>query len=115
MPPDVLDVVFRRFEPRVNGHVVDNRVTIVNPSSGNAVTVVDLNTHIVRSSDPATNLPFYPEGFAEPAREPRFPQDFAEIMGGRIPLSPAEADIPRSLAVTLVGAATAQEIGWQKP
>jgi DNA-binding beta-propeller fold protein YncE len=45
-----------RFEPRVNGHVVDNRVTIVNPSSGNAVTVVDLNTHIVRSSDPATNL-----------------------------------------------------------
>jgi hypothetical protein len=65
--------------------------------------------------DPATNLPFYPEGFAEPARDPRFPQDFAEIMGGRIPLSPTEADIPRSLAATLVGAATAKEIGWQKP
>ena len=65
--------------------------------------------------DPATNLPRFPEGFAEPAREPRFPQDFAEIMGGRIPLSPAEADIPRSLAVTLVGAATAAEIGWVKP
>lgn len=65
--------------------------------------------------DPATNLPRYPEGYAEPVREPRFPQDFAEIMGGRIPLSPTAADTPRSLALTLVGAATAREIGWVKP
>lgn len=65
--------------------------------------------------DPATNLPRYPEGYAEPAREPRFPQDFAEIMGGRIPLSPTEADTPRSLALTLVGTTTAREIGWVKP
>ena len=28
---------------------------IVNPASGNAVTLVDLNTHINRASDPATN------------------------------------------------------------
>jgi mono/diheme cytochrome c family protein len=45
-----------RFEPRVKGHVVDNRLTIVNPSAGNAVTILDLNTHIDRGSDPATNL-----------------------------------------------------------
>lgn len=64
--------------------------------------------------DPATNLPRHPEGFAEPDREPRYPQDFAEIMGGRIPLSPTEAQTPRSLALTLVGAATAREIGWMK-
>jgi DNA-binding beta-propeller fold protein YncE/mono/diheme cytochrome c family protein len=47
---------FVRFEPRVKGHVVDDRLSIVNPASGNAVTLVDLNTHIDRASDPATNL-----------------------------------------------------------
>ncbi|HYS06870.1 MAG TPA: hypothetical protein VEW47_16940 [Candidatus Dormibacteraeota bacterium] len=41
----------------VGGHVVDDRLTIVDPAAGNAVTVVDLNTHIDRGSDPATNLP----------------------------------------------------------
>jgi len=46
-----------RFEPRVNGHVVDDRLTIVNPAAGNAATILDLNTHIDRGSDPATNLP----------------------------------------------------------
>jgi YVTN family beta-propeller protein len=41
----------------VGGHVVDDRLTIVDPTAGNAVTIVDLNTHINRASDPATNLP----------------------------------------------------------
>ncbi len=41
----------------VGGHVVDDRLTLVDPAAGNAVTVVDLNTHIDRRSDPATNLP----------------------------------------------------------
>jgi len=45
-----------RFEPRVNGHVVDDRLTVVNPAAGNAATIVDLNTHIDRGSNPATNL-----------------------------------------------------------
>ncbi|MDH3284737.1 MAG: YncE family protein [Acidobacteriota bacterium] len=48
-----------RFEHElgVRGHVVDNRLSIVDPGSQHAVTIVDLNTHINRSSDPATNLP----------------------------------------------------------
>ena len=45
-----------RFEPRVKGHVVDNRLSIVNPAAGNSVTIVDVNTHINRASDPVTNL-----------------------------------------------------------
>jgi YVTN family beta-propeller protein len=45
-----------RFEPRVKGHVVDNRLSVVNPSAGNAVSVVELNAHINRNSDPQTNL-----------------------------------------------------------
>jgi YVTN family beta-propeller protein len=45
-----------RFEPRVSGHVVDDRLTVVNPSAGNAATIIDLNSHIDRASNPATNL-----------------------------------------------------------
>lgn len=40
----------------VRGHPVDNRLTIVDPSAGNAVSVVDLNAHIDRFSNPSTNL-----------------------------------------------------------
>jgi DNA-binding beta-propeller fold protein YncE len=47
---------FVRFESRLRGHLVDNRLSIVDPAAGNAVTVIDLNTHIDRASDPATNL-----------------------------------------------------------
>jgi DNA-binding beta-propeller fold protein YncE len=40
----------------VGGHVVDNRMAVVDPSMGNSVRLIDLNTHINRASDPATNL-----------------------------------------------------------
>ena len=47
-----------RFEHAlgVRGHMVDNQLSIVNPAAGNAVTLVDLNAHINRASDPSTNL-----------------------------------------------------------
>ena len=47
-----------RFEhPQgVSGHVVDNRLSIVDPANADAVTVVDLNGHIDRQSTPPTNL-----------------------------------------------------------
>ena len=49
---------FVRFEHDlgVRGHVVDNRMTIVEPGPSPAVTIVDLNAHVNRTSDPATNL-----------------------------------------------------------
>lgn len=64
--------------------------------------------------DPATNRPNHPDGYAEPERVPLHPQDFAELMGGRIPLSATQAEIPVSLAQTLIGTRTAAEIGWKK-
>lgn len=57
-------------------------------------------------------LPIHPDGFAEPNRNPRFPQIHAEIMGGRIPLDPNSAKIPENLKSVLVGETTAKEIGW---
>lgn len=64
--------------------------------------------------DYANNQPVFPFGYGEPEKNPRYPQHFAEIMGGRVALSPTEARIPVSLSETLIGPATAIEIGWNK-
>ena len=60
--------------------------------------------------DPATGVPEFPAGFAEPERSPRFPQRLAEIMGGRIPLADDDAVIPKSLRYVIIGDGTAREI-----
>ncbi|MEM7251210.1 MAG: hypothetical protein AAF493_07305, partial [Pseudomonadota bacterium] len=65
--------------------------------------------------DPATNLPQFPDGFADPSRQPRFPQRHAELMGGRIPISDTEATIPKSLRTVMIGPKTAAEINWRRP
>lgn len=65
--------------------------------------------------DPATSLPRYPQGYAEPQRAPRHPQHLAELMAGRIPLSAERAEIPASLDQARVGPLTAREIGWVQP
>ncbi|MFZ0498011.1 MAG: hypothetical protein WAM52_02675 [Steroidobacteraceae bacterium] len=62
--------------------------------------------------DLATGLPSYPDGFANPQLSPLYPQQFAEIMAVKTPLSPAEARMPDSLQDERVGPATAREIGW---
>ncbi|MBT0964075.1 hypothetical protein [Denitromonas iodatirespirans] len=62
--------------------------------------------------DPATLMPRFPQGYAEPDRRPATPQSQAEVMAGRIPLSPEHAAIPVSLRYVTVGPATAAEIGW---
>jgi hypothetical protein len=63
--------------------------------------------------DPATNLPLYPDGYANPDQQPPEPQTFAEIMAGRIPVSPTSATIPESLNDVVIGSLTAREINWQ--
>lgn len=62
--------------------------------------------------DVQTTLPGYPDGFADPDRDPLFPQRQAELMGGRIPISDSQADMPESLRQVVVGPATAREINW---
>lgn len=61
--------------------------------------------------DLATLQPILPQGYAEPARSPLLPQVRAEIMGGRIPIDANNAEIPSSLANTVIGPETAREIG----
>jgi hypothetical protein len=62
--------------------------------------------------DLRNNRPMFPEGYADPERQPLYPQPMAEIMGGRIPVNENAAVIPYSLAHVLVGPYTAEEIRW---
>ena len=84
----------------------------------NLVVIAHEMLHTLGATDkyhPATLQPRFPDGYAEPDRSPRYPQMQAEIMGGRIPRSATQADIPAHLRHTRVGALTAREIGWTQP
>ncbi len=59
-------------------------------------------------------VPLFPVGYAEPERVPRYPQRYAEIMAGRVPLAPDRQVMPEDLSQTLVGPQTAREIAWIK-
>ena len=81
----------------------------------NQVVMAHEMLHTLGASDkyaPASNLPAWPDGFAEPERSPRYPQALAEIMAGRIPVSASSATIPRHLDQVVVGRATAAELNW---
>lgn len=65
--------------------------------------------------DPQSDEPLYPIGYAAPDQQPLYPQDQAEIMAGRRPLSPRESEMPASLRAVVVGPATALEIRWKRP
>ena len=60
----------------------------------------------------ADDAPLFPDGYAEPGRQPRWPQRYAELMAGRTPLSATTQRMPDDLDQVVVGPATAQEIGW---
>jgi hypothetical protein len=59
-----------------------------------------------------TGAPLFPSGFADPDLKPLYPQARTEIMAGRRPLSPQDAEMPASLRNVVVGPATAAEIRW---
>jgi hypothetical protein len=63
--------------------------------------------------DRRSGLPKAPEGLANPGQSPLYPQDFGEIMAGRVAVGAREAVIPDDLDAMLVGPLTASEIGWQ--
>jgi hypothetical protein len=80
----------------------------------NAVVIAHELLHVFGAGDkydPATLQPRWPDGYAEPAREPRHPQRQAEIMGGRIALDEHRSEIPATLGDTVIGPQTAREIG----
>lgn len=98
-------------------------VGVVNAYAGrlqagsNNVIIAHEFLHTLGATDkynPADGMPTFPSGFAEPERKPRFPQRFAEIMGGRIAENETVAMIPKSLKFVTIGPQTAEEIRLQK-
>jgi hypothetical protein len=85
-------------------------------NGSNSVIIAHEFLHTLGATDKyslETNQPLYPSGYAEPNRNPLLPQEYAELMAGRIPLSTTQAATPHSLSQVVVGPATATEIGWQ--
>lgn len=81
----------------------------------NQVVIAHEVLHTLSASDKydmATNLPLLPDGYADPERQPLYPQAQAELMAGRIPLSDTQAEQAESLRQVRVGLLTAREIGW---
>jgi hypothetical protein len=82
---------------------------------GNNIVIAHELLHTVGATDkydPRTDQPLYPIGYAEPDKEPVLPQEFAEIMAGRVPLSPTTMRQARDLSEELIGEYTALEIRW---
>lgn len=122
--PDVR-IFVRYHEP--DGHIAlensvglqKGMVGIVNAYAGrreaavNNVIIAHEFLHTLGATDkyePGSGQPLFPSGFAEPDRQPRYPQEQAEIMGGRIALSDFDAMVPKSLKYVIIGADTAREI-----
>jgi hypothetical protein len=88
---------------------------LIGPPYTDPVTIVHELLHLFGATDkydPATTQPRYPDGYADPGQSPLYPQQFAEIMGGRIPLSETQSETPRTLDLAIVGDRTAGEIHW---
>ena len=81
----------------------------------NSIVIAHEILHTVGASDKYSfydNQPIYPNGYAKPEQSPLFPQRYAEIMAGRIPISKNLAKMPNDLRFCLVGEQTAREINW---
>lgn len=122
--PDVR--IFVRYHEPKTSFVLDNSigmqkgmVGVVNGFAGrrqagtNSVIIAHEFLHTLGATDkydPSNGQPHVPAGIAEPDRKPRFPQRFAEIMGGRIAVSESDAMVPKSLKYVVIGDQTAREI-----
>ena len=84
-------------------------------AGSNQVVLVHEVLHTLGATDKydfATGQPLAPEGLGEQDRQPLYPQDFGEIMAGRIAISARDAVVAASLEQMLVSPVTALEIGW---
>jgi len=82
----------------------------------NDVVIAHEMLHTVGATDKydlQTGQPIYPDGFAEPDNDPLYPQEYAELMAGHIPLSKTEIVMPANLNEVILGPKTMAEINWQ--
>ncbi len=81
----------------------------------NCVVIAHEMLHTVGATDKyrvGDNAPRFPDGFGDPAQNPLYPQQVAELMAGRIMLAADRWQQVASLDEVVVGRATALEIRW---
>ncbi|NCF27977.1 MAG: hypothetical protein GWP69_11395 [Gammaproteobacteria bacterium] len=128
-PSSDVEIFVRYFDPDTNPRLAHSLglqkglIGVVNAfaspqqAGSNKVIIAHELLHTLGASDkydPATGQPLYPDGYAEPEADPRLPQKLAELMGGRIPFSATDSQIPRSLDEVIIGTVTGQEIRWRE-
>jgi hypothetical protein len=94
---------------------VVNAVASRQMAARNRIVITHELLHILGASDKYdlhTGQPFAPDGLANPEQSPLYPQNRAEIMGGRIATSATRWRRPATLNSCLIGARTAAEISW---
>ncbi len=128
-PASDVDIYVRYFDPDTSPRLAHSlglqkgMIGVVNAfaseqqAGSNKAIIVHELLHTLGASDKydrATGQPIFPSGYAEPEADPLLPQELAELMGGRIPVSAAQSRIPRSLDEVVIGTATAREIRWRE-
>lgn len=128
LDPDII-VLARYFDPESNPVLPHStglqpvRLVIANLYAGarwqgsNQVVLLHEILHTLGATDKydlSTGRPLYPDGYAEPERDPRYPQRYAELMAGRIPVDPDKAIQADSLSSTRIGPETARELNWMR-
>ena len=74
--------------------------------------------HILGASDQynlSTGEPLYPNGYAEPNKEPLLPQRFTSIMARAKQINSSKFEVATHLRQTVINEVTASEIGWLRP
>jgi len=120
--------MFVLFQKRKSNGPLERSVGIQNGSYGvvnavasrqmtarNRIVITHELLHILGASDKYdlyTGQPIAPDGLANPGQSPLYPQNRAEIMGGRIATSATRWRRPATLKSCVIGAKTAAEISW---
>ena len=94
---------------------VVNAVASRQMAARNRIVITHELLHILGASDKydlRSGQPIAPDGLANPGQSPLYPQNRAEIMGGRIATSATRWRRPATLKSCVIGAKTAAEISW---
>jgi hypothetical protein len=96
---------------------VVNAFAVPDQDGANSMVITHELMHTLGATDKygRAGQPRFPDGYADPEKEPRYPQDYAEIMAGRIATSATTSEIPADLGQCIIGPETAAEIHWRKP
>jgi hypothetical protein len=125
-PDDVrMFVLYQKGQP---DQLIERSIGIKNGSYGvvnaiasrqmaahNRIVITHELMHVLGAGDRydySNGQPDAPDGLANPASNPLYPQSHAEIMAGRIAISANRWRSPPSLRTCVIGKTTAGEIGW---